>query len=645
MEPSRTSEPARISRAGDARLAAVLILLALVPYANTLTNSFVYDDSKQILENPYIRSWRYLPEIFGSNVWSFLGAAGVTNHYRPLMTLSYLLCYQAFGLLPFGFHLVNIALHAGVVLMLFRLSVGIFGHRTLAFVAAALFALHPIHTESVAWVAGVTDLQLAFFYLLTFWLFLCIGDSSATAKGFVAMLASFVLTLFAKEQAVTLPVVAAVYEHFYREDRGSTTLRQKLARYGPLWLLAVGYIAFRVQLLGSIAPVLRRVPVSWPEAFLSSFALVGQYVWKLLWPAQLCAFYVFRKSESLFEPAVLAGIGVVALLGLLFYVLWRTDRSASLALLWFALTLAPVLNARWMSANVFAERYLYLPSVGFCWLAGWLWARAFAAAESRPVRRRALVALLCLIGVLYGARVVTRNRDWHDEETLFTRTLQISPDAYLIRTNLGAVYWNRGDRGAALREWEEALRYNPDDPILLSNLGLASARQGKLAEAEALLRRALQVRPDYADPYLNLGRMYEQAGRLDDAQREYRAAVERAPLHTTARNHLARLLLNQNRLPEAEREFRLSLEAAFTSTASAGLGTALVKQGKLAAAEEAFRRAVEEDPYEFEAHVGLGDIMAATNRPDEARRAYEEALRLNPADKEILSKLEGIKKQ
>jgi Flp pilus assembly protein TadD len=644
MGTSPTTQREASSGASDARLLAVLLLLAVVPYANTLTNSFVYDDSEQILANPYIRNWKYLPEIFGSNVWSFLGAAGVTNHYRPLMTLSYLVCYQVFGLLPFGFHLVNIALHAGVVWLVFGVSIRLFGNRTLAFVSAALFALHPIHTESVAWVAAVTDLQLTFFYLLTFWLFLRLSDPGGSAKRMLAMAASFLLTLFAKEQAATLPVVAMVYEHFYRADRGSTTLKQKLARYGPLWLLAFAYIAFRVQLLGSVAPVLRRVLVSWPEAILSGFALTGQYVWKLLWPVELCAFYVFRRSESLFEPAVLTGIGVMALLGFLFYSLWRTDRNASLALLWFALTLGPVLNARWMSANVFAERYLYLPSVGFCWLVGWLWTRAWAAAEPRPLAKRALVALLCVVGLLYGARVVTRNRDWRNDEVLFTETLRLSPDAYLIRMNLGVVYWNRGEHAAAVREWQTALPYNPDDPILLNNLGLARAHEGKLSEAEALFRQAMQVRPNYAQPYFNLGRAYEKAGRPDDVEREYRAALERAPLHTAARNHLARLFLKQGRLPEAEREFKLSLEAAFTPAASAGLGTVLVKQQKLAAAEEAFRRALDEDPYEHEAYVGLGDVLAATNRPQEAIRAYEEALRLNPASSEILRKLEALKK-
>jgi Flp pilus assembly protein TadD len=645
MHTPQTNPGGGIPGASDTRIAAMLLLLAVAPYANTLANSFVYDDTQQILENPYIRSWKYVPEIFGSNVWSFLGAAGVTNHYRPLMTLSYLLCYQVFGLLPFGFHLVNLVLHGGVVWLVFRLSARLFANRTLAFVAAALFALHPIHTESVAWVAGVTDLQLAFFYLLTFWLFLRLGDASSGVQGILIMALSFSVTLFAKEPAVTLPLAAALYEHFYRDDRASTSFRQKLARYAPLWILALAYIVFRVQLLGSIAPVLRRVLVSWPEAILSGFAMTGHYMWKLLWPVELCAFYVFRKSSSLLEPGVLAGIAAVATLAFVFRILWRKDRHLSFAVLWFAVTLGPVLNARWMSANVFAERYLYLPSVGFCWLAAWLWTRAWSAAEASSPRRNALVTLLIVVGVVYGGRVVLRNRDWRTDEALYKTTLEQSPDAYLIRTNLGVVYWNRGERAAAVREWEQALPHNPDDPILLNNLGLARGREGKLEEAESLFRHAMRVRPDYAQPYLNLGRAYEKAGRFADAEREYRAAVERAPLQSTVRNQWARFLLGQKRLPEAEAEFRDSLRASFTSAASAGLGTTLLKQAKLMEAERAFRDAVDDDPHDFEALAGLGDVLSATNRPEEALRAYAEALRLSPANGEILDKINALQKR
>ena len=641
-QPSKSGAPPGRE---DVRIVSLLLLLAILPYLNTLPNSFVYDDAKQVIENPYIRSWKYLPEIFGSNVWSFLGAAGVTNHYRPLMTLGYLICYQLFGLVPFGFHLLNLVLHAGIVWLVFRVSAQLFANRTLAFVAAALFALHPIHTESVAWVAGVTDLQLAFFYLLTFSLFLHAGSTGAH-KGWrsqIGMAASFVLALLSKEPAVTLPALATIYEHLYREDRSATTFRQKLGRYGILWGLALAYVVFRVSLLGALAPVMRRVLLSWPEAILSGFALMAQYIWKLLWPVELCAHYVFRKSESMADPRVLAGMGTVALVGAFLAFSWRRHRPVTLTFVWFFVTLAPVLNARWMAANVFAERYLYLPSVGFCWLVAWAWWRGWERFAARPVLRRALAACLIVVSLFYVVRVFLRNRDWHDEVTLYTQTLRVSPDAYLIRTNLGTVYWNRGDRAAAVREWQTALAYNPDDVTLLNNMGLAYAGQKRFADAERAFRRAMDVRPDYAEPYFNLGRMYEQMGRPDDARHEYTAALRVAPLHTGAGNRLGNLLLATGQLDEAEIQFQQSIAGTPTAVAYAGLGDVYRIRHDFAAAEAAFQKALGLDEFELKAYVGLGDVYAATARPAEALRAYEKALELSPLDAQLKAKRDALR--
>src|SRR5580704_16319165 len=130
-----------------------LLVLSFVPYLNTLGNGFVYDDRPQLLENPYVHSFRYLGKIFGSTVWTFQGAQGVSNYYRPLMSFAYLICYHFFGPISFGFHMVNLIFHAGVVLLLFALTEKLFGDRLMSFSAAALFALHPVHTEPVAWIA------------------------------------------------------------------------------------------------------------------------------------------------------------------------------------------------------------------------------------------------------------------------------------------------------------------------------------------------------------------------------------------------------------------------------------------------------------------------------------------------------------
>ena len=226
--------PEKARQDGDPLAVLFLVLLAALPYLNTLTNAFVYDDRQQVLENPYIHSFRYLGRIFGSTVWTFEGAQGATNYYRPLMTFAYLLAYKAFGLIPFGFHLMNLALHIAVVLLVFAVAERLFRDRLLSLIAAGLFALHPIHTESVAWIAGITDLELSVFFLLTFLLYLRLSktESESTAApswlSYIPILIAYLFCLLSKEQALVLPALLIVYEHFYREGAEEISLPRKV---------------------------------------------------------------------------------------------------------------------------------------------------------------------------------------------------------------------------------------------------------------------------------------------------------------------------------------------------------------------------------------------------------------------------------
>jgi len=170
--PQGAGEGLGFSRGSYPALLAGLILCAVLPYLNTLVNGFVHDDNNEVLNNPYLRSFGHLKEIFSTGILAHLGARAVTNYYRPISTFGFLLCYQAFGPLPYGFHLANVLLNAAIVCLLFALTDRMFRNRTMAFATAALFALHPVHSEAVAWVSAVTDLDVGLFFLLTFWFFL-----------------------------------------------------------------------------------------------------------------------------------------------------------------------------------------------------------------------------------------------------------------------------------------------------------------------------------------------------------------------------------------------------------------------------------------------------------------------------------------
>lgn len=626
--------------ANGATVYGLLILGSVLPYLNTLFNGFVYDDNTQVLNNPYVRSFHHLPQIFLTNVWSFTGAEGVTNYYRPLMTLGYLFCYQYFGPLAYGFHLVNIVFHAAVVCALYKVTAKMYARGDMAFGAAILFALQPIHTESVAWIAAVTDLELTLFFLLAFGFYLSLGDGPAQRTALVqtGMAGSFVLAILSKEQALMLPVLATTYEHLYRGDRHETSWRQKLSRYGALWVLGFIYLLFRIIFLGAPAPVLQKPGLTWPQAFLSALALVGMYLWKLVWPVRLCAFYVFHKSASLIDPRALLGGAATVLCVAIFLVLWKRDRTASFGLVWFFVTIAPVLNARWMAANVFAERYLYLPSVGFCWAAAWgglaLWRRMELAGGPW---RKVLAATAGAIALLCLGRIVTRNRVWRNNEALFTDTLAASPDAYLIRNNLGVVYWDRGEVKRAESEWLNSLAEAPQNPVILNNIGMVYTAQKHYERAVEIFRRAIRLKANYTDPRMNLGLAFAQMGRKDLAEREYRAAVDLSPLDYRARNLLGKIYLDSGRTAEAQNQFLLSAESVPNSFAYDKLGDLYAKQGVAENAERDFRASIALDAYDSHAHFALARIDEAKGRLRDALAEYQAGFLSDPTNRTALA--------
>jgi protein O-mannosyl-transferase len=624
----------------------ILAALAVLPYLATLRNGFVYDDIDQVLVNPYIRNFHHMREIFTSSVWSFMGDfRGSTNYYRPVMSLGYLFCYRLFGPHALGFHLANLLANVGVVFLVFLVTLRMFRSPAVAMATACIFALHPIHSEAVDWIAAVTELELALFYLLTFWFFLAsartAGKSSAPLQ--MAMAGSFALALLSKEQALTLTVVAGLYEHFFREDRTETTPVQKFRRYGALWLLAALYLVLRVRYLGGFAPSLDRPEFGTEELVISALALIGRYFWKLVWPVELCAYYLFPTDPAALFPWALGGVAALAICVLAFVTLRKSNRQAAFGVVWLLATLGPVLNVRWMTSNPFAERYLYLASVGFCWMVGWTgitWWNSLSARGSRW--RGALPLAAGLIATLSVYRIVTRNRDWRDNLTFYTATLAVSPDATYLHNNLGTVYWGQGNIPAAEREWRTALRLAPASEYALHNLGLVANAEKHYREAEALFLRALEIRPNYSDAHLDLGKTYQAAGRFPEAEAQLRTAEHLSPLNVRAHNALSEFYFDRRQLPEAEAEARRSVEIEPTPQGDWDLGLVKWLQGDRSGAERAFLDAEALSPSDSRTHFMLGLFYMDSGRNADATREYRAGLQLDPANAEAVTNLKKL---
>jgi len=632
--PSDVNERKSFSRFSDLTLIAFLAVGAALPYLNTLRNGFVSDDEMQVLHNPYIRNFHHLVRIFTTPVSSYVGVK-MPNYYRPLMNVGYLLCYQVFGPHAFGFHLVNIVLHGVVVCAVFLLTKRMFQDRNLALMAAVLFAIHPIHSEAIAWIAASPDMELSLFYLLSFWCFLAVARPGGRFPYFaqLTMAGSFVLALLSKEQAVTLPLLATVYEHFYRADRAETRPAQKVRRYALLWLLTVAYLLFRVRILGKLSSGFHVHQLTWYQAFLSAIALVGQYLWKVLWPVDLRMYCPFHPPSGWFDPAVVGGVAALTVCSALFFFLWRHARRLSFGVVWMLIPLAPVLNARWMPIGAFEERYLYLPSVGFCWLLGWGFLRLWVRASGRgAIWSRALATAFVLLVALCSFRIVTRNRDWQNDLTLYTKTLAACPDAFYVREFLGSTYWEMGNAESAEREWREALKMTPHDPNTLSDLGMVYLKNQQYSEAVDFLKKSLEFDPDNAGTHLYLGVAYMDTHSLELAEPELRTAVSLFPWNSNNRNALGRLYLDEGRMAEAEEQFRRSVEIEPNIMGYGSLGLICWHRGDVKLAEQEWREALRLAPNDSSILNNLGLVCTNQGRYAEAVSFLHKAIELKPDD-------------
>lgn len=631
---------------------AALAAVAVLPYLNSLSNGFVYDDNIQVLANPYLRSFHFLRQIFTTSVWSYQGGpAGITNYYRPMMSLGYLFCYRLFGPNALVFHLVNLTLDAAVVILVYKVTERLFRNQFVGVAAALVFALHPVHSEPVDWVGAVTDLELTLFFLAAFWFYLQIPrlSSGRLTRRWIALqmavVASLALGALSKEPALTLPVILTIYEHFYREDRTETGVAEKIARYAPAWAFVPAYLPARAHFLGSFAPVqITRLGAASDELLLSAIALLDQYVAKMLWPVRLCAYYAFPSSWLVLLPEVLGGIAALALGSLLFIVLWKRARLVSFGLVWFLVTLSPVLNIRWMPVGAFAERYLYLPSVGLCWVIAWACWRLWQIAPRRRVAWRiALAAAATSLMVAAALRIVIRNRDWKDDLTFYQRTLALSPDSYTMHTNLGKLYWEHGQSGLAEKEWRTAAKLEPDDSVAFDNLGLLLTSQQQYDEALADLKRALELAPQDSFAHRNLGNLYSELGRRQEAEQEFKTALRISSLDADARDQLGQLYLDENRLQEAEVQFRDSLAVRPSLAAWLGLGVSRWRQGDATEAERDLKNAEVMGPREGRIHFLLGLLYSATGRNAQAFEEYgRSGLKVDPNNPPTLVGLQKL---
>jgi len=632
--PERAGSPPASTR--EQWIAPLLFVFSLGCYANTLLNGFVYDDELQILANPYVKSWHYLPDIFRTSVWSFIGAAGESNYYRPMMTLTYLFLWKAFGDLPFGYHLLNILLNALVVVAVYLTGKHILKSVPAAAVAAALFAVHPIHTEPVNWIACIPELEATLFFLLAFLLY--IRRPRLDWKNQLGIGVLYLAAMMAKEPAVLLAPILIAYEHFVRDGHEQASFGKKFRQYMPVCFTGVAYLALRRLLFGNLAMVLQHPDIHLRNGLYSAFALITTYARLLFWPSRLSAFHTFHPSETLTAPGVLSGMVIVVACLLALALTYKAVPRFAFCVLWIGVTLGPVLNVRWMAANVLTERYLYLPSVAFCWLVGWLGVTLWNGGPNQPKLSAAWRSVLGIAALAIVAHsvpsIVQRNREWRDDLTLYLTTLKTDPDAYVMHLNLGTTYFAMRDFRAAERELNIALQLRPGSPNVLNALGCVYLEQDHPDKAADALKRAIAAKPRWTDPHFNYGRVLKKQNQNDAALAEFRTAVETGPLNASARLYLGQEYAERGQTADAEAQLKESVRLLPSLAAQQALADLYLKTKQDAAAKALLQQMAQEYAYDSATHLKLAGVLEKEGKTAEAAKEYQLTLDLDPNNAE-----------
>lgn len=623
----------------------LIVVLAIVTFLNSLGGGFVFDDQRLIVENPAIRRFTDIPRLFSLPYWA---DQGMDRLYRPVVMVTYALNYAIGGLNPFGYHLVNVLLHAGNSALVYLLLRSLFQSSVLAFLAAGVFAVHPVHTEAVANVAGRADLLASVGFLGG--LLLALKADGATGwcrAGYRAgSVGAFAAALLSKEHAVMLLgvlVLSDLLRHVQRTGGlagAGQALAKTMRQTYPFYLVAfAAYMLARFLVLGTIMHMATYsdnnplLGVEWPTRILTAIAVLGRYCRLLLVPLHLSADYSYAQiplSRSPSEAAVLMPVfGLLAATagaGLA----WRRRPVFAFGLVLGLVIFAPTANVLFPIGTIMAERLLYLPCLGFCLLLGAAVTELHAFLPRHSASRAVLLVACGALLVFYIGRSVVRNRDWQSPLTLWQATVRSSPRSAKARYNLGAALLTRGDFVGSEREIRVALQIHPQAYLAYNELGGALMRQGRSGEAIAAFEAALRIRPDFAPAHVNVGRLYERQGLGSLALKEYRLAAAHASSFPSTSLHLAlaSVFFGQGDLGEAERWLTLVIRTQPSSAeAHFDLGTVYRKQGKLSDAVAAFQEAVRLKPQYPKAHYALGVVLAQQGRAQEARQAFEAAER------------------
>jgi len=634
-------------------ICVVLVLMTLAAFWSVLRCDFVrYDDDRYVTENAYIKG--------GLTAESAIQAFTKPHYFmwHPLTTLSYLLDYELFALNPAWYHLVNLAFHLANVLLLF----GVLGKLTgavwpSAFVAA-VFAVHPLQADSVAWIAERKNVLSGFFWLLTMAAYARYADRPGIG-GYLLVFACLCLGLMAKPTVVVLPFVLLLLDYWPLDrlqwpgkngpsDPRRSKSKQIRPKYAPALLLAekvpmliaaaaVSIATVVTTRAGGVLPELASVPLSsrLANALISYFT----YIEKLIWPSGLAVFYP-HPGANFSAPRLIVSIIALVLISTCCLYFGRRRKYLIVGWLWYLGTLVPVIGLIQAGAQARANRYMYLTMVGLLVIIAWTAGDILAKRGIRPLLPAAAAAVMLSAAVVCASVQVGH---WRNGLALFKRAVEVTDNNYIMHNNYANRLKDAGEIDLAIEHYTKCLFLKPDSAEAHNNLGNALADIGRPKEAIANYERAIQLAqqdtsgqyppPGLAEAHHNLANALRGQRQFPQACEHYNAALKFKPDNLDTLGALALTFDAMQKYDDVVGCYSRMLEIDPDHIIAHGrLGMALAKKGNLDKAIDEFRFVLSRRPDDVEMHCNLGILLEQQNKTDEAIKEYRWALEINRND-------------
>jgi protein O-mannosyl-transferase len=623
----------------DIVISFFLVLVTTSVFWQVSSFEFVrYDDDKYVTENRHVQAGITK----GGIAWAFLSV--YANNWHPLTWLSHMLDYQLFAANPAGHHITNLLFHIINTILLFSILERMTGFPWRSAFVAVLFAIHPLHIESVAWVAERKDVLSTLFFMLTVLAYTRYVERPGIYRC-LAIILFFALGLMSKPMLVTLPFVLLLLDFwplsrlhlerpFFDTDVSDSkavedghekrTGKELIIEKIPLFIFSAAsiYATLYAQWTG-IAPI---ESLAFSKRISNALVSYISYMGKMIWPSDLAVFYPYPESIPLWQVG-----GAVLLLLLITVIAVRMRKRNPYVIvgwLWYLGMLVPVIGLVQVGYQSMADRYTYIPMIGLfitiAWIVPDLLARWRFNRVALPLLATCVIAALIIVSLF-------QIRYWQNSMSLFTRALSVTKNNFVMETNMGAALAEQGKFEEAIPHYQEALRIRPDDFDAHYNLANSLARQGKLEEAVSHYAAVLQKQPEAAAVHNNMGIALSQLGRADEAIVHFREAIRIKPNFQDAGSNLESTLLKEavakRRTPE-----KVAIQQAAPGTAEGELrtGLSLYQEGKAEEAIPKFEEALRLNPNLVAAHVSLGLIMAQKRDLDKAIEHFRKALKIKP---------------